>query len=209
MQVRICSDFASATDRLEESKFEAIVLDFGKRKEALELLKTIRQMKSHKGVVVIVILNDNHEMPHAFRAGTNFVLVKPLSAAVLTRTLRAAYPLMVRERSRYFRCPLQTSTYISIGSQPALMVSSTDISEGGMGIGNAPDLQPGDKVVLQLKLPTTHTAVKITAKVCWRDDKGRAGMEFVYIPPSVKEQLVSWLVGRLTESVTEEAVPSI
>lgn len=209
MQVRICSDLASATDRLRDSKFEAVVVDFSRRAEALTLLKAIRQMKSHKGVVVVVILNDNDEMPDAFRAGSNFVLVKPISAAALTRTLRASYPLMVRERSRYFRCPLQTPTYISIGSRPELLVTSANISEGGMAITNAPALQLGDKVVLRLKLPSTQTAVKVAAEVCWRNDEGRAGMEFAYITPSVKEQLVSWIAERLTEAVPEEIVPSI
>lgn len=209
MHPRICSDIPSAINRLKDSKFEAVVLDFSRRAEALDLLKAIRQMNSHKGVVVIVILNGNDEMPDAFRAGTSFVLVKPLSAALLKRTLRASYPLMVREKRRYFRCSLQIPTHISIGSRPELMVTSANISEGGIAITNAPTLQLGDKVALRFQLPISQSPVKITAEVCWRDDKGRAGMEFAYIPASVKEQLVSWLADRLTESAPEETVPSI
>src|ERR1700680_3515526 len=84
------------------SKFEAVVVDFKERAKALELLKTSRQMTSHKAAIVLAILNSNNEMPSAFRAGASFVLVKPLSPAVLMRTLRVSYPLMVNERRRSF-----------------------------------------------------------------------------------------------------------
>jgi hypothetical protein len=208
MQVEVCSDAASATGRLDGAKFEAVVLDFNRRTEALEVLKTIRLRKSHKGVVVIVILNDNDGMPEAFRAGTSFVLVRPLSNVAMTRTLRASYPLMVRERSRYFRCPLQTPAYISIASRPELMVTCANISEAGMAITNAPSLMPGDKVVLRLTLPGNQTVTKVSAVVCWCDDAGRAGMEFVYVSPPIKEELVSWLADSLAKTVSEKTMPS-
>src|ERR1019366_8333505 len=82
MHVEVCSHFDSATSKLCHSKFEALVVDFQERAAALAL----------------AILNSNDEMPSAFRAGASFVLVKPLSPEVLQRTLKASYPLMVRER---------------------------------------------------------------------------------------------------------------
>jgi CheY-like chemotaxis protein len=209
IRVEVCSDIASAAGRLDDLKFDAVILDFNRRAEAVDLLKTIRLMKSHKGVVVIVLLNDNDEMPEAFRAGSSFVLVKPLSTAVLTRTLRVSHPLMVRERSRYFRCPLQIPTFICIGSRPELIVTSANISEGGMAIIDAPALEPEEKVALRLKLPGTQAPTKIAAKVCWRDDLGRAGLRFTHIPAPAKEQLLSWLADRLAESVPVESVPSV
>src|SRR6202044_4126680 len=57
MHVDICSDFASATSKLCHSKFEALVVDFKERAEALELLKKSREMTSHKAAVVLAILN--------------------------------------------------------------------------------------------------------------------------------------------------------
>ena len=141
MHVEICSDFASATRKLCHSKFEALVVDFKERAEALEFLKKSRQMTSHVAALALAILNSNDEMPSAFRAGASFVLVKPLSPAVLLRTLKVSYPLMVHERRRSFRCPVQIPVYVSVGSKPEFMATSVNISEVGIALKNAPGLQ--------------------------------------------------------------------
>jgi CheY-like chemotaxis protein len=205
MHVDICSDFASATNKLCHSKFEAVVVDFKQRTEALELLKKSRQMTSHKASVVLAILNSNDEMPAAFRAGASFVLVKPLSATVLMRTLRVSYPLMVNEKRRSFRCPLQVPVYVSLGAQPEILATTINISEVGIALTGSTGLQVGDRVALRLTLPHTQTAAKITAEVCWCDPAGQAGMEFVQVSATVKEYLVSWLAARLEEYLPDEA----
>lgn len=205
MHVEVCSDFASATRKLCHAKFEALVVDFKDRAEALEFLKTSRQMTSHKASVVLAILNSNDEMPSAFRAGASFVLVKPLSPTVLMRTLRVSYPLMVNERRRSFRCPVQIPVYVSIGANPEFMATSVNISEVGIALANSPGLQVGDRVALRLSLPHTQAAAKIGAEVCWCNPAGFSGMQFVQVPAPVKEQLGSWLADRLKEYLSEEA----
>jgi CheY-like chemotaxis protein len=205
IHVEVCSDFASATGKLCHSKFEAVVVDFKERAEALELLKTSRQMTSHKAAIVLAILNSNDEMPSAFRAGASFVLVKPLSPTVLMRTLRVSYPLMVSERRRSFRCPVQIPVYVSSGSKPEFIATSANISEVGIALSNAPGLQVGDRVALRLTLPLTHAQAAITAEVCWCNPAGASGMEFIQVPAPVKEQLRSWLAARLEEYLPEGA----
>jgi CheY-like chemotaxis protein len=199
MHVDICSDPASATRKLCHFKFEALVVDFKDRAEALELLKKSRQMTSHKAAVVLAILNCNEEMPSAFRAGASFVLVKPISPAVLMRTLKVSYPLMVNERRRSFRCPVQIPVHVSIGSRREFTATSMNISEVGIALANSPGLHVGDRVGLRLTLPHAHEAAKISAEVCWCNPAGSAGLEFVQVPGPVKEQLVSWLADRLEE----------
>jgi len=206
MHVDVCSDFTAATRKLCHAKFEAVVVDFKEREEALELLKKSRQMTSHKAAVVLAILNSNDEMPSAFRAGASFVLVKPLSPAVLARTLRVSYPLMVHERRRSFRCPVQIPVYVSIGSQPEFMATSANISEVGIALTSSPGVKVGDRVALRLTLPHTQAAAKITAEVCWHNPAGSAGMEFIQVPGAVKEQLVSWLADRLEEYLHGDAI---
>jgi CheY-like chemotaxis protein len=205
MHVDICSDFASATNKLCHSKFEALVVDFKDRTEALNLLKKLREMTSHKASVVLAILNCNEEMPSAFRAGASFVMVKPLSPAVLMRTLRVSYPLMVNEKRRSFRCPVRVPVYVAISSRAEFMATSANISEVGIALTNSPGLQVGDRVSLRLMLPHTQADAKITAEVCWCSPAGSAGLEFVQVPASIKEQLVSWLAARLDDYLREEA----
>ena len=205
MHVDVCPDFASATSKLCHSKFEALVVDFKERAEALDLLKKSRQMTSHKAAVVLAILNTNDEMPSAFRAGASFVLVKPLSTSVLLRTLRISYPLMVSEKRRSFRCPVQVPVYVSLGSQPEFLATSINISEVGIALSGSTGLQVGDRAALRLTLPHTQAAAKITAEVCWCDPAGQAGMEFIQVSAEVKEQLIAWLAARLEEYLPNEA----
>jgi len=205
MHVEVCADVASATRKLCHSKFEALVVDFKERAAALELLKTSRQMTSHKAAIVLAILNSNDEMPSAFRAGASFVLVQPLSPTVLMRTLRVSYPLMVSERRRSFRCPVQIPVYVSSGSKPEFTAMSANISEVGIALTNAPGLQVGDRVALRLTLPLTQSAAVITAEVCWCKPAGASGMEFIQVSAPVKEQLRSWLAARLEEYLPEGA----
>ncbi len=206
MHVEVCSDFVLASSKLGHSKFEALLVDFEQREDALELLKKSREMASHRAAVVIAILNSNDEMHAAFRAGASFVLVKPLSSQVLMRTLRVSYPLMVHERRRSFRCPLQIPIYVSIGSNPEFMATSANIGELGIALTGAPSLKVKDKVSLRLTLPGTDVTSKIKAAVCWHDDAGSAGLEFVNVSLSAKEELASWLADKLEQHLHGEAV---
>lgn len=199
LHVEVCSDIGSAAGRLCHAKYEALVVDFKNPTEALELIKKPHQMTSHKGTVVIAILNDGSEMPSAFRGGASFALVKPLIPAMLNRTLRASYPIMVRERRRSYRCPLQIAITVSSSSRPDFVATSVNISEGGMALAGSVPLQVGERVNLRLALPDTEDIARISCEVCWSDDTGRVGLEFVQVSATIVERLQSWLSSRLDE----------
>jgi CheY-like chemotaxis protein len=199
MHVEVCSDTGSATRKLCHSKFEAVVVDCKDTAEALGLIRTLRGMTSHKGAVVLAILNSSNEMPDAFRAGANFALAKPLLPAILLRTLRAAYPLMVRERRRYYRYPLQIPIHLSSSSRSEFVATSVDISEGGMALASSVPLQVGEKVKLKLALPGADRTATIGSEVSWTDNAGRMGLQFLEVPATVVEGLRSWIADRLEE----------
>jgi DNA-binding response OmpR family regulator len=199
MHIEVCSDIASATGKLCHSKFEALVVDFKDAARALELIKKPHEMTSHRGVVVLAILNSSMEMPSAFRAGASFALVKPFAPGVLARTLRASYPLMIRERRRTYRCPLQIPVLVSSSARSDFVANSINISEGGMALKSSVILHVGERLTLKVTLPDTASAARINCEVCWADETGRVGLEFVQVPASVVEQLQSWLGDRLEE----------
>jgi hypothetical protein len=199
MHIEVCPDIGSASGKLCRSKFEALIVDLKSPAETLELIKKPREMSSHTGAVVLGILNSSYEMPDAFRAGANFALVRPLLPAILMRTLRAAYPLMVRERRRYFRCPLQISIHLSSSSRSEFVATSVNISEGGMALASSVRLQVGERVNLNLMLPGTEPSTTIRGEVCWSDNLGRVGLEFVQVPATTMEKLQAWIADRLEE----------
>lgn len=199
MHVEVCSDITTASRKLCHAKFEAIVVDFNNPAAALELIRKPREMTSHKGSLVIAVLNSGNQMPSAFRAGASFALVKPLVPAILTRTLRASYPLMVRERRRSYRCPLQIPVEVSASSRPQFMANSVNISEGGMALTSPAPLKVGERVNLKFILPEKEIPAKLGGEICWTDATGRLGVEFIEVPASMAEHLQSWLATRLEE----------
>jgi DNA-binding response OmpR family regulator len=199
MHVEVCSDVSSATRKLCHAKFEAVIVDFKNPAEGLEFIKKPREMTSHKGAVILAILNSSQEMPSAFRGGASFALVRPLLPASLIRTLRASYPLMVREKRRSYRCPLQIDVHLSSPSRPDFTASSANISEGGMALTSSVSLQVGERITLKVTLPGLDGATTFNAEVCWSDMSGRLGVEFVQVSRTAKEALQSWLANRLEE----------
>jgi CheY-like chemotaxis protein len=198
MHVEVCPDIGSATRKLCRAKFEALVVDLKDPAETLELIKQPREMTSHKGVVVLAILNSSTEMPDAFRAGTNFILVRPLLPPILVRTLRAAYPFMARERKRYYRHPVEIPIHVSSTFHHEFAATSVNLSEGGMALASSVPLRVGEKVSLKLMLPGTDRTATISSEVCWTDNAGRMGLEFAQVPTAAA-RLQSWIEDRLVE----------
>ena len=164
MHVDVCSDIASASRKLCHSKFEALVVDLKDEAQTLELIRKPRTMTSHKALVVLAVLNNSHQMPSAFRAGASFSLVKPFQQSILMHTLKAAYPLMVRERRRSYRCPLQIPVRVSSSARDNFAANSINISEGGMALASPVIPHVGERLTVNMSLPGTES----TARINWR-----------------------------------------
>jgi hypothetical protein len=96
--------------------------------------------------------------------------------------------------------------HVFVGTRPDFIATSVNISELGIALTNSPALQVGETVVLRLTLPDPEVSAKISAEVCWRDEAGSAGLQFVGVPVQIKEQLTAWLTVRLDQSLRQEAV---
>jgi DNA-binding response OmpR family regulator len=192
IRVDVAMDPSSARDKLARSKFEALVIDFRLKNEAMGLLNHLHRMKSHEQAVVLGILESENDTLGAFRAGANFVLLRPLSPTAIVRTLKAAHPLMVRERRRCFRSPLQVPVHICTRSGKELVATSLNISEGGISVTLPTGLPIGQTVQIRFVLPGTDKELEIEAEVCWADNSGSLGLQFGKLTSDVDEELQSW-----------------
>jgi hypothetical protein len=57
-----------------------------------------------------------------------------------------------------------------------------------------------------LTLPSEDDILRISGEVCWANAGGRAGLEFVKIPPITLTRLQSWLSNRLEARLPRELV---
>jgi len=199
IQIDVCPDTASATRKLCRNKFEAIIVDLAIGPDALDLIRRLHGMTSHKKAVIFAMSDTEEQAKAAFQSGATFCLEKSALPRSTLRTLRAAYPMMVGERRRYFRSPLDTTVFLKIGALPEFRARSVNLSESGMAVVSNEPLSSGDRIQLRLCLPDTADFLTLTADVCWTNAEGKAGVEFQQMLPSVKKRLQNWLAARFDE----------
>jgi ActR/RegA family two-component response regulator len=195
-----CPEISSALERLNRAKFEAVIVDFRLGSQAGAILAGVRHSHSNKHAVVFAVSDTEVEATGAFKAGSTFVLRRPLCAASIDLSLKAAYGLMIRERRRYFRCPVEVPVAILRADTQTVHGHTVNISEGGMSITTAASLGPGDPVQMQLTLPGDEFQFVLESTVCWFKEH-RIGLQFTASSLHRTSNLQEWLSRRLEETI--------
>jgi ActR/RegA family two-component response regulator len=197
-----CPEVSSALERVNRAKFEAVIVDFRLGSQAGAVLEGVRHSTSNKHAVVFTVSDSEVEATGAFKAGSTFVLRRPLSAASIDLSLKAAYGLMIRERRRYFRCPVEVPVAILRAAMQTVHGHTVNVSEGGMSINTATSLSPGDPVELQFILPGSEFQFVLESQVCWAREDG-VGLQFTSSSLRRTAKLQEWLSHRLEETIPQ------
>ena len=193
----ICRDVTTASRLLNRRKFDAVVVDLQLGECIGPLLDEVRRSSSNRSAVTFVITADA-EATAAFSKKVSFVFERPLTAQSIRNTLKLAYGLILRERRRYFRCPVATPVVIARRNQPELRCHSVNISEGGMALSTFVPLTPGESVRVEFGLPDHAAQFDAEATVCWCQT-GHLGIRFVSLSQQQKAELKSWLSRKFEE----------
>lgn len=196
----LCHDVPAALERLQRSKFEAVVVDFRLGSQVGAVVERTRQSASNEHAVVFTVSDGESEAAEGFKAGSTFLLRRPLSAASIDQSIRAAYGLIVRERRRYFRCPVEVPVAILTKSIQTVHGYTINISEGGVAVTAVGALVPGDPARLHFALPGDDFQFVFESTVCWSAVQ-RLGLQFVS-PPQIA-RLQQWLSRRLEETMPQ------
>jgi CheY-like chemotaxis protein len=202
MSPEVCFEVPAALGLLSQRKFEAVIVDLRLGDQARAVLEKIRLSPANRTAVLFTISDSDAENAVAFKAGSNFVLRRPLSPAAIDRSLKVAYGLIVRERRRYFRCPVEIPAAIYSPSAPAVHGKTLNVSEGGVAINTSLALKPGVQVKVQFTLPDPEIHVEAESTVCWSKE-GYLGFQFTSVSPQLASELQEWLSRRLEESLPE------
>lgn len=203
IHVQTVCDIESASRRLCHDKFEGVIVDLAMGESALPFVTNIRELTSHKHAVICVITKSSEDAALAFRAKANFAFVRPLELATMMRTLRAAYPIMFRERRRSYRYPIEVPAAIDSGSISNAAAQSVNVSETGIAVQTSTPFMAGAKVRLRFSLPGIPQPLKVEGEVCWTDPSGRVGIRFSDLPDGLSDSLQQWLSERMAEVVTQ------
>ncbi|MGH9651405.1 MAG: PilZ domain-containing protein [Terriglobales bacterium] len=186
-----------ATGLLRKLKFDSVIVDCEDLDRAGEFLSSLRHAPSSRRAIAIALLGGPYTVPTAFRLGANFALDKPLSLEHAARCLRAARGLILRERRRYHRHPVQLPVSLRVVSGDSLAAQGANFSEDGMAIDVAGRVPYGTGVKVRFLLPDSACSVEANGQVAWQGREGMVGIRFVQMLESSKLRYRRWLDQRL------------
>ena len=177
-------------------KFDGVVIDCDDLEDGLGMLRDVRNAPSNHNSVAFAIVNKATSASQALNMGANFVLQKPIEPVNADRCFSAAIGLMMRERRRYFRVPVEMSVTLLFSEGEHLKTRASNLSEGGMAADLPTKFSSSIKKV-HFTLPGTNNSVETRAELAWADGSGKGGIKFVELPQVSKEHLERWLLNHI------------
>lgn len=198
----VCQDVPTSIRLLNCRKFDAVIVDLQLGKQSGWVLEAVRLSPSNRTAVTFAIRGTDPEATGALRNGSAFVFDRPLSTRAICSTLKLAYGMILRERRRYFRCPISVPIVILRRTMPDVRCYSVNISEGGMAVATFVPLIIGEKVQVKFALPDRDVPFVAESTIIWCKT-GHLGVRFVSLPGGRKSELQDWLCQKLEEMLPE------
>src|SRR5271170_808557 len=203
------SDLAAAIHRLQELRFEALIVDFEDPDAASVLLQEARRLNSENPPITVALVAESAKTRHILTEGAHFVLYKPLSEDKAHAGLRAVAALLNRERRRARRVPVQAPVELTQPDGRKIEGILIDLSETGMDVLTAEPQAPGALLNFRFQMPDESFEVHAHGQVAWANPNGQTGVHFLDLEESVRAQLHVWLkaaAANLSEGA-DETVP--
>lgn len=199
------SDLAAALDRLQQQRFDALILDFEDTNAAGTLFEEARRLNSGKPPVTVALVAELAKARDVLNGGSHFVLYKPLTEEKAKAGLRAVAALLHRERRRAYRVPVQAPVELILPDNRKAEGILLDLSQTGMDVLTAEPQVPGAILKFRFQLPDGNLEIDAHGQVAWAHPNGQTGVHFLDLGDAIKTQLQAWL--RAT-TLTSGAGPS-
>ncbi|MBZ5683324.1 MAG: response regulator [Acidobacteriia bacterium] len=203
------SQAEAAIARLQEQKFDALLIDFEDPSAAGLVLEEARRLGSGHPPLTVALVSDTKKVRDILSGGAHFVLYKPLSEDAASAGLRAAAALLSRERRRAFRVPVQAPVELTMPDTRKVEGILLDLSETGMDVLTAETQFPGALLGFSFKLPDGALEVAAHGQVAWANPNGQTGVHFLDLPEEVSAELKKWVKAAATTAgaAPNETVP--
>jgi CheY-like chemotaxis protein len=185
--------FAEAVERLQQQRFDALIVDFEEPEFAAELFEEARQLNSANPPVTVAMVAEPAKVREILSSGAHFVLYKPLSDDSAKAGLRAVAALLNRERRRAYRVPVQAPVELTLPDTRKAEGILLDLSETGMDVLTAEPQSQGSVLSFRFQLPDGSLEVQAQGEVAWANPNGQTGVRFLDLDSSIKAQLQVWL----------------
>ena len=201
LSTEVCQEVPAAIRLFDSRKFDAVIVDH-QLKQSEAFLEAVRLSSSNRTAVTFAIGSGHTQTPAAFRDRASFVFDRPLSMESISRTLKPAFRFILRERRRYFRCPVSLPVSIRRKSLPDVDCHSINISESGMAVGALAALRPGEEVQVQFALSGQDAPFVFESIILWCSGGG-VGIHFKSLSQDHKSKLRDWLSSQMEDLLPE------
>jgi len=201
------SDLETTLARIQQQKFDALIIDFDDPKAAEEVLQQAQKLGASP--LNIALVADSGQVRSILNGGAHFVLYKPVTEEAAKAGLKAAAALLSRERRRAFRVPVQAPVEITLPDKRKLDGILLDLSETGMDVLTAEPQLAGSLLACRFQLPDGTLEVEAHGQVAWANPNGQTGVHFLDLQENILNELKSWLkaAAATAGTVADETVP--
>ena len=197
IRVESCPDFARASIRAAQERFDVIIVDGQSGAEVLSLLRETRTSRLNDATLAVAVVPSQESIRELFSLGVNFVLYKPVAYERALSSLRAARAVMRKEKRKNARAAVHTHATVDYANVQQERATLVNLAPGGMAVLFGKKLPPTSKVYFQFKLPGQTASVRLSGQVIWQDWNGRAGVQFVDVPKASRKLLDEFLGANL------------
>ena len=203
------SDLSTALDRLQQQRFDCIVVDFQDQQAAEDVLKQARQLNSGIAPVTVALVPEPTRARDILSGGAHFILYKPLSDEKAKTGLRAVAALLNRERRRAQRVPVQAPVELTLADGRAAEGILLDLSQTGMDVLTAEEQAASALLNFHFELPDKSLRIEGHGQVAWANPNGQTGVHFLDLDETTQASLEKWLQAAATalNGGADETVP--
>jgi CheY-like chemotaxis protein len=201
------SDPETTLARIQQQKFEALIVDFDDQQTAELVLQQAQKLGTNPLSIALVV--DTAKVRNILSGGAHFVLYKPVSEEAAKAGLRPAAAMLSRERRRAVRVPVQAPVEITLPDTRKVDGILLDLSETGMDVLTAEPQAQGALLAFHFQLPDGAVEVEAHGQVAWANANGQTGVHFLDVPENVLTNLKAWLKAAAVSAGASdaEAVP--
>jgi len=197
IRVEACPDFARASMRAAQERFDVIIVNGHSSTEVLSLLRETRTSRLNDKTLAVAVMPSQESIRDLFSLGVNFVLYKPVAYDRALNSLRAARAVMRKEKRKNARAVVHTHATVDYANVERERATLVNLAGDGMQVLFGKKLPPMSKVYFQFELPGQMSSVRLSGQLMWQDWNGRSGVQFVDVPKASRKLLDEFLDAHL------------
>jgi hypothetical protein len=186
----VCLSSSKAMSELDRGTTDLIVIDWD-NEDSSGLLENIWQQPTRRKPTIVAISRSNARIQ-----GAHVCLTKPVTSEAGEKSFKSAYSRMLVDYRQHARHAVMQPVVAAYEDGHIATMVVTDISVRGVGLSTK-DVAVGDVFSFRLRLPGARREILVCARVLWTREYGRAGCEFIRIPPVDFVILHDWLSAKV------------